>query len=407
MMSSGAPAGSPMNHQYQSPPLTTEFNKVQHNLGHNYIGAVNQNFGHYVQGPTYGQIQGQRDPLEQYHYPVEQGLFSSGSPTSTIKSGPQKRNRGGEGAGEPKGAKVRKEKTRKLSSKPLAEKLPGPLSELTKGLHHVEIRDMGKWVKRSLEERREENSIRVGYVTRPMNSFMLYRSAYSERCKQWCKAYCHQAVSTVAGQSWPLEPKAIRDEFAEYAKIEKENHALANPDYHFRPQKANKSKKVEVERGEWVYMQEVEVAEKVAEKVEEKKVEEEKGEEEFELPMNEEEGSSIWDLVNFEPFPVESAGWFAPKDAAEKGIPKIPKGMENRGTLEWDPFPFQSPELDSPTFGELSGISQEAELSSNDDGDMDTGEGDDYMGESLSPFLTLEDWEEFMRGVGDNLYPPY
>ena len=72
---------------------------------------------------------------------------------------------------------------------------------------------MQKWVNQSSEERREENLIRVGYVTRPMNSFMLYRLAYSERCKQGCKAYCHQAVSTVAGQSWPLEPKAIRDMF--------------------------------------------------------------------------------------------------------------------------------------------------------------------------------------------------
>ncbi len=98
------------------------------------------------------------------------------------------------------------------------------------------------------------------------------------------------------------------------------------------------------------------VAEKLAEKVEEKKVEE-KGEEEFELPMDEAEGSSVWDLVNFQPFPVEFAGSFAPKAAAEKEIPKIPKGMENRGNLEWDPVPFQSPELDSPTFGEFSGIS--------------------------------------------------
>ncbi len=30
-------------------------------------------------------------------------------------------------------------------------------------------------------------------------------------------------------------------------RIEKENHALANPDYHKRPQKAVKSKKAEVE----------------------------------------------------------------------------------------------------------------------------------------------------------------
>ncbi len=399
-----------MNHQYQPRPLPTEFKKVQHNSGHYYIGAVDQNFGHYGQRPTYGQFQSQRGQLEEYQYsapngvdykmgtaiyqyPVEQGLFSSGSPTSTIKSGPQKRKRGGEGA------KVRKEKMRKLASKPLAEKLPGPLSDLTKGLHHVEIKDMRKWVNRSLEDRRAENSIRFGYVTRPMNSFMLYRSAYSERCKKWCKAHCHQVVSTVAGQSWPLEPKAIRDEFAEYARIDKENHALANPDYHFRPQKANKSKKVEVEKGEWKYLQEAEenVAEKLAEKVEEK------GEEQFKLPMDE-EGSTLWDLVNFEPFPVESAGWLVPKDAAEK---KTPKGMENSATLDWDPVLFQSPELDSPTVGDFSGISRDVEPSNNDDGGVDTGERGDDLGAPLSPLLNPEDWEEFMRSVGEDLYPPY
>ncbi len=127
---------------------------------------------------------------------------------------------------------------------------------------------MRKWVNQSLEERRAENSIRDEYVTRPMNSFMLYRSAYSERCKQWGKAHCHQVVSTVAGQSWPLEPKAIRDEFAEYARIEKENHALVNPDYHVRPQKANKSNNAQLEGGEGVYLQEEEEEETVEEKVE-------------------------------------------------------------------------------------------------------------------------------------------
>ncbi len=72
MMSSGTPAGTPMNYQYQSPPLLRKFNDVQHNLGHYNIGAADQIFGHYGQGPTYyGQFQGHRDHLEQYralHY---------------------------------------------------------------------------------------------------------------------------------------------------------------------------------------------------------------------------------------------------------------------------------------------------------------------------------------------------
>ncbi len=190
-----------------------------------------------------------------HQYPNQQLLASS--PSST-QSRPQKRKRreasvSANSTPRSKGVKglsPRKDKKRKQAAKPQIQQLPAPLSELTKDNEHVEIKDMSQWVNRSLETRRAENSKRVGYVTRPMNSFMLYRSAYSERCKHWCKANNHQVVSTVAGQSWPMESKAIRDEFAEYARIERENHALANPDYRFRPHKAKKAKKSQVESDE-------------------------------------------------------------------------------------------------------------------------------------------------------------
>lgn len=70
-----------------------------------------------------------------------------------------------------------------------------------------------------------------------MNSFMLYRSAYAERTKHWGAQNNHQVVSAVAGQSWPLEPKEIRELYEEYARIERDNHAAAHPGYKFSPSK--------------------------------------------------------------------------------------------------------------------------------------------------------------------------
>jgi hypothetical protein len=97
---------------------------------------------------------------------------------------------------------------------------------------------MEEWVNRPAEVRRDEAEKRNGYITRPMNSFMLYRSAYAERAKAWCAQNNHQIVSSVAGESWPLEPSGIRDLYNEYAKIERINHQNAHPSYKFSPSKA-------------------------------------------------------------------------------------------------------------------------------------------------------------------------
>lgn len=116
-------------------------------------------------------------------------------------------------------------------------KLTVPLSILTKDMTSIPVRNMEEWVNRSVETRREEVGKRDGYVTRPMNSFMLYRSAYTERTKQWCFKNNHQVVSAVCGESWPLEPPEIRDLYNEYAKIERINHQNAHPNYKFSPSK--------------------------------------------------------------------------------------------------------------------------------------------------------------------------
>lgn len=142
----------------------------------------------------------------------------------------------------------RKSKASK-SEKAKTPKLTAPLSILTKELRHIEVKDMETWVNRSTEIRRREVEKRNGYITRPMNSFMLYRSAYAERAKAWCLQNNHQIVSSVAGESWPLEPPPIRDLYTEYAKIERINHQNAHPTYKFSPSKA--APPARKRRGEW------------------------------------------------------------------------------------------------------------------------------------------------------------
>lgn len=133
--------------------------------------------------------------------------------------------------------------------KPRAPKLTVPLSEITKNYDHIPMRNMESWVHRSAEARHAEAEKRGGYVTRPMNSFMLYRSAYAERTKFWCLQNNHQVVSSVSGESWPLEPVHIREHYNELARIERENHQAAHPGYKFSPSKVQRGIKRNSGRG--------------------------------------------------------------------------------------------------------------------------------------------------------------
>ncbi|EEP80986.1 predicted protein [Uncinocarpus reesii 1704] len=130
---------------------------------------------------------------------------------------------------------------RKRTRAPRADKngpiINGPLSILTKDMVHIPIRDMEAWVNRSTEVRRKEVAAKNGKIARPMNSFMLYRSAFAERTKEWCSQNNHQVVSRASGQSWPLEPKEVRDLYEQYATIERDNHQKAHPNYKFAPNK--------------------------------------------------------------------------------------------------------------------------------------------------------------------------
>ena len=72
---------------------------------------------------------------------------------------------------------------------------------------------------------------------------MLYRSAYAERTKQWCLQNNHQVVSSVSGESWPMEPDEVRNRFDKWARTERANHQAAHPGYKFSPSKAATNKR--------------------------------------------------------------------------------------------------------------------------------------------------------------------
>ncbi|KAH8592488.1 hypothetical protein B0O99DRAFT_674468 [Bisporella sp. PMI_857] len=135
--------------------------------------------------------------------------------------------------------KTKKEKKLKTKAEKKVAKLEKPLSELTKDWKHVPVADIEAYVNRSAEERRKEvNEGKIpGKVKRPMNSFMLYRKAYQNRTKDWCLQNNHQVVSQVCGDSWPLEPDEVKEQFNEWARIERQNHQNAHPGYKFSPTK--------------------------------------------------------------------------------------------------------------------------------------------------------------------------
>ncbi|GAA93066.1 hypothetical protein AKAW_11178 [Aspergillus luchuensis IFO 4308] len=119
--------------------------------------------------------------------------------------------------------------------------LPCPLSEVANHTPHIPVRDMCAWVDRPVETRHQEALQRHGRIPRPMNSFMLYRLAYSDRAKYWLAHDDHQAISILTGRSWKMEPPNIRKQYKTLAVIEKQKHAGAHPEYRFSP--SNKKKR--------------------------------------------------------------------------------------------------------------------------------------------------------------------
>jgi hypothetical protein len=137
-----------------------------------------------------------------------------------------------------KAKKAKKEETKAERKTPV---LYEPLSGLAKDMK-LPVEDIEAYVNRSVQERREEveGSKDPHKVKRPMNSFMLYRKAYQNVAADWSfqvrtNGGNHGIVSQVCGDAWKLEPESIKNQFAEWARVERLNHRKANPDYKFTP----------------------------------------------------------------------------------------------------------------------------------------------------------------------------
>ena len=168
-------------------------------------------------------------PMEDDGTPTQTGLASpprssprrrAAAPRARLNRSPRERTR-----------------SRRSSSKSSANSpVVVPLSRSTAHLTHIPVKNMEVKVTRTPEQRHEEVE-RKGKVPRPMNSFMLYRDAYTDRIKAHMKQNNHQNISRIAGSSWQNETRDIRDYYEELARIERDSHANAHPEYKFKPQK--------------------------------------------------------------------------------------------------------------------------------------------------------------------------
>ncbi|KAJ6084012.1 hypothetical protein N7486_010812 [Penicillium sp. IBT 16267x] len=109
-----------------------------------------------------------------------------------------------------------------------------PMSVTAAHLVHIPLRDMHAWAHRSAEERLEHARIQ-NKISRPMNAFMMYRSAYADRAKELLHQRNYQFVNSAIAQSWNVETKEVKNHYRDMATIEKDNHARTFPEYKFRP----------------------------------------------------------------------------------------------------------------------------------------------------------------------------
>ncbi|KAI1386974.1 uncharacterized protein F4822DRAFT_431842 [Hypoxylon trugodes] len=146
------------------------------------------------------------------------------------------------GAAARKAARKRRNKGEDDDGKPLVV-LDEPLSVVVREMTGVRDTNIEEYVNRPLETRQAEvRDSKEGKVKRPMNAFMLYRKAYQNRAKEYKKHDNHQVISRICGVSWGMESQELREQFDNWAKIERENHKLAFPEYKFAPAKAKNKK---------------------------------------------------------------------------------------------------------------------------------------------------------------------
>lgn len=119
------------------------------------------------------------------------------------------------------------------------------LSDVTAHLTNIPLEDIDKWVCRPPIERYREAEER-GKIVRPMNSFMLYKRAYSGRVRVLLTSIGPGAISQnticrITGASWKNEVNHIKQKYEILARIDRRNHSEAFPDYTFQTRKRRRA----------------------------------------------------------------------------------------------------------------------------------------------------------------------
>ena len=116
--------------------------------------------------------------------------------------------------------------------------IPVPLSQL---YPRVPLEDVAAWICRPTEFRQAEWRQRRDYpkMSRPMNAFILYHKAVSERAKRYGNVESHQVISKITGASWQVESDEVKKRFNQLAELEKGHHAAAFPDYKYSPKRSS------------------------------------------------------------------------------------------------------------------------------------------------------------------------
>ncbi|KAL4861830.1 hypothetical protein BDV12DRAFT_207761 [Aspergillus spectabilis] len=195
----------------------------------------------YINTTEYGQNVSLHHPMVptgvQVNTPPDEGFVSGSLERTSPWQSPSRRPT-------PSRARVHKEtrqrkrgKSSKFKETDLEIDLPAPLSVLTAHMTNIEVKDQEEHVNRPLERRLAEVKNKNGKISRSSNSFILYRSAYAERCKEYFRHQNHQIVSKVAGISWAMETPEIKEKYTRFADIEKANQKLAFPEYKYVPKK--------------------------------------------------------------------------------------------------------------------------------------------------------------------------
>ncbi|KAI1181445.1 hypothetical protein F5B17DRAFT_452400 [Nemania serpens] len=136
-------------------------------------------------------------------------------------------------------ASRRQQPKRKVMPLQPGEQLSKPLSKLALEMPHVPKFDMDAFLRRGANKRVQQKGVGEEIkISRPVNPFILYRRAYYLHAKALCKSGCTaQTLSRMIGASYRSEDKTVKDQFARYAEIEKEQHYRYFPNYKFSPKR--------------------------------------------------------------------------------------------------------------------------------------------------------------------------